>query len=237
MTPGFPSPNGASPRSSAHRSSVSLSARDDRVHLRDGSQVVLGQLCVGMSRKGVREGLDALRPDREGPAAARWPPKRSRCSEQAARPPCRSKAPVDRPDPFHSSPAPAIRTTGRWKRSTRREATIPITPSCQPRPQARNRGGAVSPPASPRPSRAPRGGSALHALPVAVQPLELMRQAAGLVGVLGEQELERRARSGETPRRVDPGREPEADRTLVDASRIDLSRLHERPQARLLRPR
>ena len=39
---------------------------------------------------------------------------------------------TDRPEPFQPSREPAISTTGRWKRSTSREATIPITPSCQP---------------------------------------------------------------------------------------------------------
>ena len=33
-----------------------------------------------------------------------------------------------------SSSAPAMSTTGRWKRSTSREATIPITPRCQSAP-------------------------------------------------------------------------------------------------------
>ena len=43
---------------------------------------------------------------------------------------------IERPDPFHSSPLPATITTGRWNRSTRRDATIPITPSCQSSPQS-----------------------------------------------------------------------------------------------------
>ena len=38
------------------------------------------------------------------PAAARWPPKRSRCSAQAARPPWRSKSEIERPEPFQPSP-------------------------------------------------------------------------------------------------------------------------------------
>ena len=37
-----------------------------------------------------------------------------------------------RPEPVPCSPSSAIRTTGRWWRSARREATIPITPGCQP---------------------------------------------------------------------------------------------------------
>ena len=38
---------------------------------------------------------------------------------------------IDRPSPSRSRRRPAISTTGRWKRSTSREATMPITPSCQ----------------------------------------------------------------------------------------------------------
>ena len=40
------------------------------------------------------------------PAAARWPPKRSRCAEQAASAPWRSKLAIERPDPFHESCEP-----------------------------------------------------------------------------------------------------------------------------------
>ena len=58
--------------------------------------------------------------------------------------------------------------------------------------------------------------SALDALALAVQLLELVRELAGLVGVVGEQQLERRARPAEAARCVDARREPEADRALVD---------------------
>ena len=45
------------------------------------------------------------------------------------------KSEIERPEPFQRSPLRATSTTGRWKRSTRREATIPFTPSCQPSSQ------------------------------------------------------------------------------------------------------
>ena len=71
----------------------------------------------------------------ERPAAARCPPKLSRCSEQASSAASRSKPgmlrPLPRPPP---SPSSETTTTGRWWRSTRREATIPTTPGCQPSP-------------------------------------------------------------------------------------------------------
>ena len=72
----------------------------------------------------------------ESPAAARWPPNRTRCSAHARE----AAVEVEVGDrPAGSLPAvaaaPAISTTGRLKRSTSREATIPITPSCQSSPQ------------------------------------------------------------------------------------------------------
>ena len=38
---------------------------------------------------------------------------------------------IDRPEPCASSPSMAMSTAGRAKRSTSRDATIPITPPCQ----------------------------------------------------------------------------------------------------------
>ena len=49
----------------------------------------------------------------ERPAAARWPPKRSRWAEHAPSAPCRSKAGIERPEPFQAPSPPATRTTGR----------------------------------------------------------------------------------------------------------------------------
>ena len=77
----------------------------------------------------------------------------------------------------------------------------------------------------------------LDSLPLAVQLLELVRELAGLVLVLGQQQLERRARAAEPARRVDPRREPEADGALVDSGRVDTRNLHQRPEPRLLRAR
>ena len=75
----------------------------------------------------------------------------------------------------------------------------------------------------------------LDSLPLAVQLLELVREPAGLVLVLGEQQLERGARAAEPARRVDPRREPEPDGALVDPRRVDARDLHQRPEPRLLR--
>ena len=76
----------------------------------------------------------------------------------------------------------------------------------------------------------------LDGLPVAVERLELGRQALCLVRVVGEDQLERDVRAREPAGGVDTGREAEADGRRVDRGRVDPRRAHERPQTRLARP-
>ena len=66
-----------------------------------------------------------------------WPPKRISRSAQAVMQPCRLKPGTLRPLPL-PSPFSAMETiiTGRPYFSTRREATIPMTPWCQPLPHS-----------------------------------------------------------------------------------------------------
>ena len=75
------------------------------------------------------EVVEGRRDDREagGRAVAA---QRRRGPAQAASAPWRSKAGWSGPSPSNSLGA-RDRMTGRLKRSTSREATIPITPSCQ----------------------------------------------------------------------------------------------------------
>ena len=75
----------------------------------------------------------------------------------------------------------------------------------------------------------------LDRLPVAVQLLETIGEKARLVGVFGQEQLERRARMAEPARGVDAGREPEPDLAGVDCRRIDARDLHQGAQAELLR--
>ena len=125
-----------------------------------------------------------------------------------------------RPEPFHVTSVPAIRTTGRPYRSTSRDATMPITPSCQPAP-ATTYAAAAAPRLGPRLDLVDRVAqdALLDRLPLAVQALELLGEALGLAGVLGEQQRERRLRPAQPARRVDARGEPEADRRLVDVGR------------------
>ena len=120
---------------------------------------------------------------------------------------------------------PAIRTTGRWKRSTSREATIPITPSCQSSSCSDVAAPAPRPPATPRPWRPRRGGFGPR--PPAARgsaPRGAPASCGGLVVVLGQQQLQRGLGMREAARCVDPRRETEADRALVDGGRIDAAR-------------
>ena len=68
---------------------------------------------VGVRGERGGERLDARGPI-ESPAAARWPPKRSRCSGAGGERPVQvERAATERPEPFHSPSLPAISTTGR----------------------------------------------------------------------------------------------------------------------------
>ena len=195
-----PEPERSEPSQLGAQVERELSARDDRVHLRDGSQVVLGQLCVGMSRKGVREGLDALRPDREAGCrsmapealqmlgASREAPVQVKGSRRPARPLPLLACPCDQDDG-------AVEALDEARGDDPDHAFVPAL--------VRKHVTAAAP-FRLRPVRDLRERLAedLASTPCRSRfsPLELVRQAAGLVGVLGEQELERRARSGETPR-------------------------------------
>ena len=165
------------------------------------------------------------------PAAARCPPNRSRCCEQAASPPCRSKRPMERPEPFHPSCVSAISTTGRLKRSTRRDATMPITPTCQsacartyPR-RRRSRGGKAS--TSLVASRRIRSSTPCRSRFSSSSSAASLRS---LLCVLGQDQLERGVGTPEPARRVDPRSEPEADGAGVDGGRIDVRDPHELAQ-------
>ena len=135
VTFGFPRPKGASRSSSSQSPSVSSSPRTTASTIVTGvssSRVSAPAACSAKASAKASTFSGAI----ESPAAARCPPQRpSRC-EQAPSAPWRSKAETERPEPTQSSPGspPAMRTTGRWKRSTSRDATIPITPRCHSSP-------------------------------------------------------------------------------------------------------
>ena len=64
-----------------------------------------------------------------------------------------------------------------------------------------------------------------------VRTVELLGDHASALGLPGEQELDAGVRAIEAARRVEPRREPEADRAGVDARGVRLRHLHEGPKA------
>ena len=101
-----------------------------------GTRSSSASASVGVRGERVRERLELLRVDRE--ARRRRGGRRSAAGARSTRRARRGgrTTEIERPEPFQSpSPVPAISTTGRLKRSTRRDATMPITPSCQSSPQ------------------------------------------------------------------------------------------------------
>ena len=148
-------------RARCARSSVSARAGDDRVDPRHRHEVVVGERGVGVRGERLRRTPRAARARsrarrrRGGRRSAEVRGARGERAVEVERRGSSGRSPSSR-----RSAVPAISTTGRLKRSTRRDATIPITPSCQSSPQRRSRGGGASPRATTRPRRRPRAGSA-----------------------------------------------------------------------------
>ena len=100
----------------------------------DGDEVVVGEHRVGVRAERRGERLELLGLDRQaggGPVPAEALEVLGARAEAAR---AGRSEPTERPEPFQSPSVPAISTTGRLYRSTRREATMPITPSCQSSP-------------------------------------------------------------------------------------------------------
>ena len=149
----------------------------------------------------------------ESPAAARWPPKRSRCAAHAARPAWRSNDPIERPEPFQPSPLAGDQHDGAREALDQPrgdDADHALVPA--PRPRRRRRG-------------APRR-SAGHASTVATASRRIRSSTAWrsrfsvleLVAPAGrpraassrEDQVERDVGSPEPSGGVDARREPEA---------------------------
>ena len=132
-----------------------------------------------------------------------------------------------RPEARPSSPSSATITTGRPLRSTMREATIPITPGCQPSPEStyasRSPSSAIWASAWWRIARS-------TSLALAVGRVELVRHLAGAAGVLGQQQLERRVGAVQPPGGVQPRRQRERHRPLSRLPGRHAGDLHQRPQ-------
>ena len=157
-TPGLPIPNGASrPSSSARsrpRSAPPTIASIRSVRLRSSGPSTAAAWAANASRKASRFSARSA-----SPAAARCPPKLTQVLGAGLQ---RRRAGRSR---GCCGPSRALRPrrrarstiAGRWWRSTSREATIPITPGCQPSPATTSAGASRS-----------RSGSSRRAVSAAV---------------------------------------------------------------------
>ena len=133
--PGVAEPERREPGELLAERQPELGAADDRVDRRPRAQIVVGQHRVGVRAERRGEGLDALGADREaggGAVAAEALEMLGAGRERAVQ--VERAAGAARSLPVATGAEPAISTTGRPKRSTSREATMPITPSCQSSP-------------------------------------------------------------------------------------------------------
>ena len=121
-----------------------------------------------------------------------------------------------RPDPFPLSPSSAIRTTGRRWRSTRREATIPITPGVPALAREHVRG-ALSKRGDLRFGL--QADARLHLPALVVGAVQLLGDLPRRARVLGQDQLEPRVGAVQAPRGVQARRQREADRRARSPSR------------------
>ena len=77
----------------------------------------------------------------------------------------------------------------------------------------------------------------LDVAPLGVDRVQLQRDRAGALAVLGQQQLQPGVGAVEAPGGVQPRAEPEADRRLVEAARVDARDVHQRAQPDLARAR
>ena len=240
VTPGLPRPNGASRAELLAERQPELRARRRSRRPRSrGRRSSSVEHRVGVRARTPRRTRRRARAGSSGPAAARWPPKRSRCSAHAASAPCRSNG-RRRRGPSPSSCRPCRRSARPAGRSARRAARrrSRSRPRASPRRRRRSRGGGGAPRATPRSRRSPRAGSApRRACRSRFSSSSSSASRVASRGVVGQQQLERRLGPAEPAGGVDPRREPEADRALVAGGRVDARDAHQRPQAGLLRLR
>ena len=207
-TPGLPRPNGASALQLLGQRHAQLARRRRPRRRARPAAGPRARARARRARRAPRERLHARALDLQarGRAMAAVAQQVLRAGRQAGEQVER----LDRcaPSPCPSSPSSAISTTGRWWRSASREATIPITPGCQPSPastyaarcaQRRDLRFGLEADAASRPGGA-RGwrGRARRAI------------CAARAASLGEDQLERRVGAVQAPGGVQARRQREA---------------------------
>ena len=127
---------------------------------------------------------------------------------------------------------------GRWWRSAIREATMPITPGCQPSAASTYAAGSAPPARA-----AATCASASKRIRVSTSRRSTLTRSSSAadrarpLDVGGQQQLEPGVGAVQPPGGVDPRREPEPDRARVDPARVDARDLHQRLQPGLARRR
>ena len=174
------------------------------------------------------------------PAACLWPPNRiSRCAQRSSAP-SMSKRGMLRHDPCATPSSTDSTMAGRWNASTSFDATMPMTPRCQPSP------------ATTRTERAPMSGSVwtiffagredlgFLLLALDVLAVELQRERAHLLAPAPRRSASS-SRVGDVGRAhaaggVDARRQHERDVIAVDRLAGQAADVEQRAQADLVRP-
>ena len=179
-----------------------------------------GSIARGAGDEGARRNASTRPGSISSPAAARWPPKRARCSAQAAQAgeqveagnaatrPAATPCLVER-DQDHG-PRSGARPDAR-RRSRRRRGASPRPRGRAPAPREL-RGGQLA----QRPLGAVRATSRSTVAALAVGAVELGGDLRRPGGVFGQHQLDARVGAVEPAGGVDPGREPEGEVALVE---------------------
>ena len=208
-------------------------AADHRVDPLGPAQVLGAEHRGRVGGERLAEGLEVLGPQREPGGGAVPAEARPGARRRPRAPPSRSKPGMLRPDPRPPpSPSSEITTTGRWWRSTRREATIPTTPGCQPSPATTSPGASRSSLRQLPPRRlGGRVDLALGRPPLRVGPAQLLGDLLRPRLVVGQQQLDPGIGPVEPPRGVDPRRQPERQVALVEPRRLAFRQPRSAPAA------
>ena len=169
----------------------------------DRREIVVGEVLVGVGGERLGEGVDALGPDRE--ARRRRGGRRSARGARSRRasPPCRSKAGIERPEPFQSPRRPgdqddrAVVALDEPRRDDPDHALVPVLAGDDvPAPAARVASGHSS--TCGEASRRIRSSTACRSR---LSSSSSRGEARGLVLVVGEEQLERGRRTARAGRR------------------------------------
>ena len=231
----MPEPNGLSRSSSSASSEPQRVAGRDRVHALGGDEVGRGERARGVGDERLAEGLDAVAGDRQpgGGAVAAVaqqlvgarlePGEQVEAGDRAAR--ARALVAVERDQ--HGRAVVALGEAGGD------DADHPGMPALG---REHVRGGARAALLAQQ-RLGLEADARLDVAALRIDGVELRRDGARPLRVGGQQQLEPGVGAVEAAGGVEPRREAEADRALVDEARVDARDVHQRAQPRLARAR